>query len=47
MTEVGFADTDLRAYPSQQILDDHERFLAERTVARRVIGGLTGDPDTI
>jgi hypothetical protein len=47
LTEAGFADTDLRVYTSQQILDDHERFLAQRTVARRVVGGLTDDPDTI
>jgi hypothetical protein len=47
LAEAGFAETDLRVYTSQQILDDHERFLAQRTVARRVVGGLTDDPDTI
>jgi hypothetical protein len=47
LVEAGFAETDLRVYTSQQILDDHERFLAQRTVARRVVGGLTDDPDTI
>jgi hypothetical protein len=34
-------------YTSQQTLEDHERFLAQRTLARRVVGGLTDDPDTI
>ena len=47
LVDAGFAETDLRVYTSQQILDDHERFLAQRTVARRVVGGLTDDPDTI
>src|SRR5919198_3068763 len=47
LVEAGFAETDLRVYTSQQILEDHERFLAQRTVARRVVGGLTDDPDTI
>jgi hypothetical protein len=47
LAEAGFAETDLRVYTSQQILDDHERFLAQRTVARRVVGGLTDDADTI
>jgi hypothetical protein len=47
LAEAGFAETGLRVYTSQQILDDHERFLARRTVARRVVGGLTDDPDTI
>jgi hypothetical protein len=47
LTGAGFAGRDLRVYTSQQILDDHERFLAQRTVDRRVVGGLTDDPDTI
>ena len=47
LTEAWFAQGDLRVYSSQQILDDHERFLAQRTVARRVVGAVTDDPDTI
>ena len=47
LAEAGFAETDLRVYTSQQILDDHERFLAQRTLARRAVGGFTDDPDTI
>jgi hypothetical protein len=47
LVEAGFAETDLRVYTSQQILDDHERFLAQRTLARRVVGGFTDDPATI
>jgi hypothetical protein len=45
--DAGFAETDLRVYTSQQILDDHERFLAQRTLARRVVGAVTDDPATI
>jgi hypothetical protein len=47
LVDAGFAETDLRVYTSQQILDDHERFLAQRTVARRVVGAVTDDSDTI
>jgi hypothetical protein len=47
LAPAGFAEHDLRVYTSQQILDDHERFLAQRTVARRVVGAVTDDPDTI
>jgi hypothetical protein len=41
---AGFADRDLRVYTSQQILADHERYLAQRSLARRVVG-VTVDPD--
>jgi hypothetical protein len=44
---VGFADRDLRVYTSQQILDSWERFQAERSLAQRVAGAVTDDPDTI
>jgi hypothetical protein len=47
LVDAGFAETDLRVYTSQQILDDHERFLAQRTLARRVVGAVTDDPATI
>jgi hypothetical protein len=47
LVEAGFADRDLRVYTSQQIMEDHERFLAQRTLARRVVGAVTDDPDTI
>jgi hypothetical protein len=40
----GFADRDLRIYTSQQILADHERCLAQPSLARRVVG-VTVDPD--
>jgi len=41
---AGFAGRDLRVYTSQQILADHERYLAQRSLARRVVG-VTVDPD--
>jgi hypothetical protein len=43
LREAGFADRDLRVYTSQQILADHERYLAQRSLARRMVGGLTDD----
>jgi hypothetical protein len=47
LTEAGFAQGDLRVYSSQQILESWERFQAERSLAQRVVGAVTGDPDTI
>jgi hypothetical protein len=47
LAKAGFADRDLRAYTSRQILDSWERFQAERSLAQRVAGALTDDPDTI
>jgi hypothetical protein len=47
LVEAGFAVTDLRVYTSQQILDSWERFQAERSLAQRVVGAVTDDPDTI
>jgi hypothetical protein len=47
LAEAGFAETDLRVYTSQQILDSWERFQAERSLAQRVAGAVTDDPDTI
>ena len=47
LAEAGFADRDLRVYTSSQILDSWERFQAERSLAQRVVGAVTDDPDTI
>jgi hypothetical protein len=47
LAEAGFADRDLRVYTSQEILDSWERFQAERSLAQRVVGAVTDDPDTI
>ena len=47
LAEAGFAETELRVYSSQQILDSWERFQAERSLAQRVAGALTDDPETI
>jgi hypothetical protein len=44
---AGFADRDLRVYTSQQILDDHQRYLAQRSLARRAVGAVTVDQDAI
>jgi hypothetical protein len=47
LADAGFADRDLRVYTSRQILDSWERFQAERSLAQRVVGAVTDDPDTI
>jgi hypothetical protein len=47
LAEAGFADRDLRVYTSRQILDSWKRFQAERSLAQRVAGAVTDDPDTI
>jgi hypothetical protein len=47
LAEAGFADRDLRVYTSQEVLDGWERFQAERSLAQRVAGAVTDDPDTI
>jgi hypothetical protein len=47
LTEAGFADRDLRVDTSRQILEGWERFRAERSLAQRVVGAVTDDPDTI
>ena len=47
MVAAGFAERDLRVYTSQQILDSWERFQAERSLAQRVAGAVTDDPETI
>ena len=43
LQKAGFADRDLRVYTSRQILADHQRYLAQRSLARRVVGGVTDD----
>ena len=47
LADAGFAERDLRVYTSRQILDSWERFQAERSLAQRVAGAVTDDPDTI
>jgi hypothetical protein len=47
LAQAGFAETDLRVYASQEILDSWERFLVERSVPQRVVGAVTDDPATI
>ena len=41
LVDAGFADRDLRVYTSQQILDDHQRYLAQRSLARQVVTAVT------
>ena len=44
---AGSADHDLRVYTSQQILADHQRYLAQRSLARQVVSAVTVDPDSL
>ena len=47
LMKAGFADRDLRVYTSQQILADHQRYLAQRSHARQVVTAVTVDPDSL
>jgi hypothetical protein len=47
LVDAGFGSENLRVYTSRQILADHERYLAARSTARRVVGALTDDQETI
>jgi hypothetical protein len=47
LARAGFAETNLRVYTSQQILDSWERFQAERSLPQRVAGAVTDDRGTI
>lgn len=47
LEDAGFASDDLRVYKSKEILEDHKRFLAERSMTRRVVGAITDDPASI
>ena len=42
----GFADADLRVYTAQQILADHESYVAQQSAARRIVREVTTDPET-
>jgi hypothetical protein len=42
----GLGEDDVRVYTSQQILDDHEAYLANQSTARRVVRAVTTDPET-
>ena len=44
---AGFAEGDLRVYSGEQILADQDRYLAQRSLAQRVVGALTDDRGTI
>jgi hypothetical protein len=45
--DAGFAEGDLRVYSSEQILADHDRYLAQRSATERVVGAVTDDRGTI
>jgi hypothetical protein len=47
LMKAGFAERDLRVYTSQQILADHQRYLAQRSLARQVVSAVTVDQDSL
>jgi hypothetical protein len=47
LTKAGFAEGHLRVYTSEEILDSREQFLAQRSLAGRVVGALTEDTEAI
>ena len=47
LMDAGFGAEDLRVYTSQEILEDHEVYLAARSTTRWVVGALTDDQETI
>lgn len=47
LIHAGIAADEMRVYTSTEILADHDRFLAERSTARRLVGALTDDRSTI
>jgi hypothetical protein len=40
---AGFPGKHLRSYPGRQVLEDRERFLAQQSTVRRVVGEVTID----
>jgi hypothetical protein len=47
LVDAGVGSEDVRVYTSQQILEDHELYLAARSTMRRAVGALTYDQATI
>ena len=47
LISAGFVDGDLRVYTGEQMLGDWERYNAEKGTARRIVGALTDDQETI
>jgi hypothetical protein len=47
LTAAGFADRELRIFTGAQILADYARYLAQPSLSRRVVGGITDDPETL
>jgi hypothetical protein len=43
---VGF-DRQLRTFTPRQILDDHERYVAQKSLARRLVTAVSDDPETL
>jgi hypothetical protein len=44
---TGFADRDLRIFTPEQILEDHARYVTQKSLPRRVVTAVTDDRDTL
>ncbi len=47
LVEVGFREGHLRAYSGEQVLEERERFLAQQSGLRRVVGRVTSDAEAV
>lgn len=44
---VGFPEEHVRTYSGEQVLDDRERYLAQQSTLRRVVGQVTSDTEAV
>jgi hypothetical protein len=44
---AGFADRQLRTFSPEQILDDYARYVAQKSLPRRVLSAFTDDQETL
>jgi hypothetical protein len=44
---AGFAEAKLRLFTPEQILEDYARYVAQKSLPRRVVTAVTDDPETL
>lgn len=47
LVSVGFPEGHLRTYSGEQVLEERERFLAQQSALRRVVGQVTSDSEAV
>jgi hypothetical protein len=45
--EIGFADPDLRTFTPEQILEDYERYVAQKSLPRRAVTAFSDEQETL